>query len=248
MTISDGQGLGTITDNDSPPTLIVSDVVPHRTPPTGTASGQRRTPRSRGPPAKPITVKFATANGSATSSGLRSPGTPSTVTFNPGHDHQDAGGQHQGRHLRRTRPEPVHEPLRTGERVPARIHLIPDHPYRDNRPDPCDCDQRPHHHRRQYRERRTSPSPITLTNPSDSTINVEYATENATATAPSDYGTQDRHRLLRPRIDNKTQPPTSRSRETATAEPDETFVVTLTNPTNAAFNDATGQGTIQNDD
>ena len=81
MTISDGQGLGTILDNDPPPTLVVSDVVLTE-PTTGTSPANVVLTLSQ-VSGKPITVKFVTANGSATSSDYV-PRNLSTATFNPG--------------------------------------------------------------------------------------------------------------------------------------------------------------------
>ena len=72
--IADGQGLGTILDNDPEPTLTVSDATVTE-PTSGTAPADVVLTLSRAS-AKPITVTFATANGTRHFRGLRRPGPP----------------------------------------------------------------------------------------------------------------------------------------------------------------------------
>jgi hypothetical protein len=89
---------------------------------------------------------------------------------------------------------------------------------------------------------------VTLSEPSDQTITVDYATADDTATAPSDYTALPTTTL--------TFDPGQTSKQVTvqvngdfTLEPDETFFVNLSNVNaNATILDGQGVGTIQNDD
>ena len=87
---------------------------------------------------------------------------------------------------------------------------------------------------------------VTLSQSSTKVITVNYTTSNVTATAPSDYTAKSgtvtfKAGALTQSIDISIVPD-------KTAEPNETFNVILTNPTNATISKATGTGTIVNDD
>jgi len=88
---------------------------------------------------------------------------------------------------------------------------------------------------------------VTLSAASSLTVTANYATTNGTATAPSDY-TAIASTLLtfNPGDTIKTVAVTING--DISLEPDETFTVNLTNPTNATISKASGTGTIQNDD
>jgi hypothetical protein len=90
---------------------------------------------------------------------------------------------------------------------------------------------------------------VSLSEPSAQPVTVDYATEGGTATAGEDYvptgptgstltfGPGVRSRTISVQVNGDTQ-----------YEPDETFFVNLTNPTNATISDSRGIGTITNDD
>ena len=87
---------------------------------------------------------------------------------------------------------------------------------------------------------------VTLSAASTAQVTVSYATSDGTAVAGSDYTAQSGTLTFSP-------DETSKAIEVAVIgdtvdESDETFTVTLSNPTNATFSDATGTATIQNDD
>jgi hypothetical protein len=85
--------------------------------------------------------------------------------------------------------------------------------------------------------------PVTLAQASGQTITVRYATADGTATvAENDYQATSGTLTFAPGDTSKsiTVPITG----TATAEADETFAVTLSNPTNATVARTTGTGTI----
>src|SRR5437773_7666954 len=75
---------------------------------------------------------------------------------------------------------------------------------------------------------------------------VRYATANGTATAGSDYVAASGTLTFAPGV--ATQNVAVVVNGDPTPEPDETFVVTLSSPTNAGLGTAQGTGTIVNDD
>ena len=88
---------------------------------------------------------------------------------------------------------------------------------------------------------------VSLSNPSVFPITVDYATANGTATAGSDY-TATSGTLTFPANSTATQTITVLVNGDTTVEANETFLVNLTNPTNATISQAQGTGTITNDD
>ena len=90
---------------------------------------------------------------------------------------------------------------------------------------------------------------VTLSNPAQQVVTVDYATADGTATAPSDYVAIAAPLTL---TFNPGDPLTRTVSVTVNgdlfAEADETFFVNLSNAVNATITDGQGQGTIQNDD
>ncbi|RIK82793.1 MAG: hypothetical protein DCC68_05345 [Planctomycetota bacterium] len=88
---------------------------------------------------------------------------------------------------------------------------------------------------------------VTLANPpSSGNVTVQFATGGGTATANTDYTTTTGTLTFTP--GTTTQTISVPIVGDTTFEPDETFTVTLSNPTNATLSDATATGTITNDD
>jgi hypothetical protein len=87
---------------------------------------------------------------------------------------------------------------------------------------------------------------VTLSTVSNSTVTVKYDTADSTATAGSDYQSASGTLTFAPGQTSKTITVTVNG-DTA-VEPDETFFVNLSNPTNATITDSQGVGTIKNDD
>ena len=77
-------------------------------------------------------------------------------------------------------------------------------------------------------------------------MTVDYATEDGTATQPDDY--QQKEDTLTFEANQTTATVTVPVSGDTTDEPDESFFVNLSNPTNATISDAQGTGTITNDD
>ena len=86
----------------------------------------------------------------------------------------------------------------------------------------------------------------TLNAPSGRTVTVDYATSDGTATAPDDYLAASGTVTFLP---NQTSRPVSVTVNGDTLdEANETYLVTLSNPTNATILDSQGLGTITDDD
>ena len=85
-------GVGTITNDDAAPAISVGDIVVSEE--AGTATF---TVTLTGPTALPISVDYATGDGTAVSIGSATPGTPDytassgTLTFNPVHPRDGSG-------------------------------------------------------------------------------------------------------------------------------------------------------------
>ena len=86
----------------------------------------------------------------------------------------------------------------------------------------------------------------TLSAASAQTVTVNFATANGTATAGSDYVAKSGTLSFAPGV--STRPISVTVNGDTTVEPNESFSVTLSSPTNAVIGSATGSGTITNDD
>ncbi|HYH05475.1 MAG TPA: Calx-beta domain-containing protein [Thermoanaerobaculia bacterium] len=87
---------------------------------------------------------------------------------------------------------------------------------------------------------------VTLSNLSASPVSVDYGTAPGTATAGVDYDTTSGTLIINP--GSLTGQITVNAIGEVAFEPNESFFVNLTNPTNATIADAQGLGTITNDD
>ena len=87
---------------------------------------------------------------------------------------------------------------------------------------------------------------VTLSAASGQSVTVDYTTQAGTATAPGDYTTKSGTLTFAPGVTIQTVvvPVVGDT----LAEPDETFTVVLSNPVNATLGTATGTGTITDDD
>lgn len=93
---------------------------------------------------------------------------------------------------------------------------------------------------------RTATFTVSLSIPSDQPVTVAYAAANGTATAGSDYQAASGTLTFAPGETSKTI--TVRVNGDRLAEPDETFVVNLSNSTNSYVADGQGVGTITDDE
>jgi uncharacterized repeat protein (TIGR01451 family) len=88
--------------------------------------------------------------------------------------------------------------------------------------------------------------PITLSSPSDKAVSFGYATANDTASANTDYLATNGTFVFAPGVTNLTV--TVAVNGDTVEEPNETFLVQLSNPVNALFQDSQAVGLILNDD
>lgn len=87
---------------------------------------------------------------------------------------------------------------------------------------------------------------VSLSTTNAQTVNVSYATSNGTATAGVDYTSISGSLVFNP--GETIKPVTVTIKGDTVAEPNETFFVNLSNPTNATLVQASGTTTIVNDD
>jgi hypothetical protein len=87
---------------------------------------------------------------------------------------------------------------------------------------------------------------VSLSQASTQTVTVDYSTANSTASAPSDYQSRSGTLTFAPGVTSATiaVPVNGDTLD----ESDETFLVNLQNPTNATVADGVGSGTIRDDD
>ena len=241
-TLADSQGQGTITDNDPAPSLSINDVTVTEgnsgsvnadfTLSLSAASGQT------------VTVNYATADGSATAPGDYTASSSSTLTFNPG------------------------ETSKTVTVVVNGDTLVePDETFFVNLSNPTNATLADSQGQGTITDNDPAPSlsindvtvtegnsgsvnadfTLSLSAASGQTVTVNYATADGSATAPGDYTASSSSTLtFNPGETSKTV--TVVVNGDTLVEPDETFFVNLSNPTNATLADSQGQGTITDDD
>ncbi len=88
---------------------------------------------------------------------------------------------------------------------------------------------------------------VSLSHASTKTISMKHKTNNGTAKADQDYFKNLEGTLTFPPLSGSATITVQVLGETL-VEPNETFFVDLSKPSNATFADAQGQGTITNDD
>lgn len=242
VTVSDGQGLGTITDDDDPPTLSIGDVtVTEGDSGTTTASLDVTASVASG---KTITVDYATAEGLAidpedftTQSG--------TLTFVPDDGTETIDIVVAGDTIDETSPETFVVDLSNVSSTAtiadsqATVSITDD----DATPSISAADVT-------VTEGNsgtvTADFTVALSNPSSSTITVDYATSNGTASAPSDYTATSGTVTFAPGDTSETVSVAVAG--DTTAEANQTFNLGFSNPANATVGDATAVGTITDDD
>ena len=242
-TISDAQGVGTITDNDgASATLSINDVtVPEGTGVTTTATFTITLSAASG---QTVTVDYATANGTATAPADYTSVATTTVTFAPGTTTQTVNILIQGD----TFPEP--NETFTVNLSNATNATISDAQgvgtiLNDDGTSPAisinDVT---------VTEGNAGPTPatftVTMSAASGQTVTVDYATANGTATAPADYTSATGTVTFAPGA--TTQTVNILVQGDTVDEVNETFTVNLSNPNNATISDAQGLGTITDDD
>jgi len=239
-TIADGQGIGTITNDDAAPTISLSDVTV--TEGSSGTTAMSFTVTLSAASGQTVTVAYATANGTATA-GSDYTAASGTLTFPAGDVSETVTVAVAG--------ELVFEPnetltLNLSSATNASIadaQGVGTITNDDTTPTIAVNDVSVN----EGNSGTTTMSfTVSLSNPSSSTITVQYATANGTATSGSDY-TATNNTLTFVAGETSKTVAVSITGDTRN-EANETVNLNLSNPANATIADAQGIGTITNDD
>jgi uncharacterized repeat protein (TIGR01451 family)/MYXO-CTERM domain-containing protein len=239
-TIADGTAVGTITDDDAPPSIAIADVaVIEGTGATGSASF---VVTLSAPSARTITVAYATASGTAVA-GSDFVAASGTLTFAPGSTSQTVTVSITGDALDEVDETftvalsaPVNATIADGTAVgtitdddaPPAVSIADVTVTEGNAGSVI------------------ATLAVTLSAPSGRTITIAYATVNGTAVAPGDYTATSGTLTFNPGVTSQSVAVTVIG--DALDEANETFIVTLSAPVNVTIADGAGTGTITDDD
>ena len=242
-TIADSQGIGTITNDDPVPAISISDVTQAEGSGGGANTNFVFNVTLSNPSSQTITVDFATAPGTAQNTADFFAINTSTMQFNPGVVMQTITVG--------VVPDDTLEPDETffvnlsnsmnatildGQGLGTIVNDDPQPAISISDVSAAEGDA----------GTTNFTFNVTLSNPSTSTITVQFATADGTATAGTDYTTNAGTLTFNPGVVLQTV--TVAVMADVLLEPDETFFVNLTAPTNATIADNQGLGTITNDD
>jgi len=239
-TIADSQGIGTITDDDPQPALSINDVsVTEGNAGTTTATFTVSLSAASG---RAVSVNYATANGTATA-GSDYVAANGTVNFTAGQTSQPVAITVNGDVLNEQ-----------NETFFVNLSGATNATISDNQGLGTinDDDPQPSLSINDVSVTEgnsgttTATFTVSLSAASGQTVSVNYATADGTANAGSDYVAASGTLTFAP--GDTSKPVAITVNGDTTTEPDEIFVVNLSNPTNATIADNQGQGTIQNDD
>ena len=239
-TIGDAQGIGTINDNDAPPTLSINDVTKAEGN-SGTSNATFTVTLSQAS-GKTITVDYATANNTATA-GTDYTAVNGTLTINPGNATQTINVPVIGELVDEddeTFFVNLSNPTNVTIADAQGVGTIQD----DDAPPTISINDVNHVEGNSGTSNATFT--VTLSQASSKTITVNYATANNTAIAGTDYTSVNGALTFNPGVttQNILVPVIGETVE----ENDETFNVNLSNPINATIADPQGVGTIKDDD
>ena len=239
-TIADGQGLGTIINDDALPSLSINDVtvIEGNTGTTNAVFTVTLSPDSPGT----VTVNFTTANGSATA-GSDYLANSGTLTFNPGETTKTITVVINGDTLNETNEtflvnlsNPVNATISDGQGLGTITNddILPSVAINDV----------------SVAEGNSGTTnavfTVSLSAASGQIVTVSYSTGDGTATAGNDYAATSGSLTFNPGETAKTL--TVLVKGDTIPEPNENFFVNLTSATNATIADGQGVGTIVNDD
>lgn len=239
-TIADGQGIGTITDDDPAPVVSIADL----TTPEGDAGITTASllVTLSAPSGKPVTVDVATADVTAVD-GSDYAGLSTTVSFAQGETTKTVDVAVSGdvayendETFGVTLSNPVNVLMSSGA---ATVTIVNDDPVPAVSVDDVAVDEGD-------ASDSTMTFTVTLTNPSAFPISVDVATADGTAGSPGDYDAGSASLPFAPGETTHTFDVMVHG--DATYEGDETFDVLLSNVIGAAVSVDTGRGTIRNDD
>lgn len=242
-TITDTQGIGTIKNDDAPPSISINDVSVTEGN-TGTVNATFTVSLSTAS-ASTITVQYSTADGTARAPLDYSAITPTTLTFNPGVTSKTITVYVNG--------DVVTEPNETFfvNLANPTVATIADNQGQGTIIDDDTAPPTLSINDVTVTEGDTSTTnatfTVTLSQASTQTVSVQYATADGTATAPSDYTSVPLTTLsFAPGTTSQTL--TVKVNGDTTHELTENFFVNLSNAANATISDNQGIGTITNDD
>ncbi len=239
-TLADGQGRGTIIDDDPQPSLSIADVTLQEGN-SGTTDAVFTVSLSA-LSGQPVTVNYASAAGTALA-GPDYVATSGTLSFAPGTTNQTISVALQGELLNEpdetflvNLSNPTNATLTKAQGTgtiqnddPIPALRIDDHTLSEGNTGTT-----------------AATFTLTLSAPSGQTLSVDFATADGTALAGSDYTPLTGTLSFSPGTTTQTLGVAVNG--DLSFEADETFSVQLANPTNATLADAQGQGLIQNDD
>jgi PKD repeat protein len=237
--ISDGQGVGTVTDDDTA-TVTISDAAMSEGDIGIGAIGFAVTLST--PSDRTVTVNWATGTGTATA-GTDYTAAGGTLTFTPGETFKTVGVSVQG--------DTVDE---NDETLLVDLSGLTGATFADNQgvgtitdDDTASAALSDVNINEGNSGTGTAAFTVTLTNASDRLITVSYATADGSATtAGNDYLAASGTLTFAPGQTSRTVNVTVRG--DTTFEPDETFFLRLSNPSNVVLGDTEGVGTIVGDD
>ena len=236
VTLNDAIGELTITDDDSAPSISIADV----TIPDETAVARTATVSLSAASAKTVAVDFATADGTATATNDYSSAS-GTLTFNPGVTSQTVSVTI----IQDSIDEPdetftigLSNPVNASISVATGTMTITDDEGLVNLSiaDETTADE----------TASNLTATVTLSGTSSQVVTVNYATSDGAATAGSDYTSTSGSLTFNP--GDLTQTFTIPILSDSVDENNETFIVTLSSPSNAGLSSSTATMTITDDD
>ncbi len=239
--IADGQGTGTITDDDNPPTLSIGDATVAEGN-TGNANATFTVTLSAAS-GRTITVDYATANGSAIAPGDYAAVPPSTLTFNPGQTSRTLTVLVNGDALdevNETYLVDLSSPTNSTIADPQAIGTITDD---DPLPTVSVSDASV---TEGDGDTAAATFTVTLNGPSGRGLSVDFATGDGSAIAPADYAAATG--TLNFAAGETTKTVNVLAAGDTLDEIDETFTLSLSNAVNVTVADNLGLGTITDND
>jgi large repetitive protein len=243
-TISDGQGGGTVTNDDAAPTISVDDQIAGEGD-AGTSTMTFHVSLSN-PSGQTVTVDYATNDGSATTSDNDYDAASGTLTFDPGDTTKPVDVTISGDTKKEADEDftldlstPSNATISDGSGLGTITNddPVPDASIADASVAEGDAGTN------------TLSFDVTLSHPTDDTVTLDWATSDGSATtADDDYVGASGTVTFDPGDTTSTETVDVTVSGDTTYEADEDLTVTLTNPDNAGLADDSGLGTISNDD
>ena len=239
--VTDGQGLGTITDDDAMPALVIDDVTVTEGD-TGTTNANFTVSLSS-PSGQTVTAGFSTANGTAVAPGDYTARTGQTVTFTAGQltrtitiavnpDTIDEVNETYFVNLSNPTNATITDSQGVGTIIDddgLPVLSVNDVTVTEGQSGTVNAN-----------------FTVSLSAPSGQPVSVGWATADGTATSPADYVGGGGNVVFNAGV--TTRPLTVVVNSDTLDELDETFTVTLSDPNNATIADGIGLGTILDDD